>query len=424
MMKYSFFFVTFLVSFNSSFSQIFWEPLFFPDTAVEIRCISTNKQGHIFVGTGEYGAYGALYRTIDTAKTWDIVFNGGTNAINNIAINDSGYIFISKQTVNDRLYVSKNNCSSWEQVSLPIISTDNVTSLVTYGIDTIYLSSWEWDVGGLLIRSIDGGENWDSLFSCNEPNSYISDISVSCSGKIYISILGFVINSGGVYVSEDDGLTWNMQGLVNHQVKALSVNSNNEIFAGDWYTVNSDPPGLFALYYGNTQFELLKHAYHIDDIAINSEGVLFLAEDGNILRSEDNGQSFENISFGATGSSIFHFDNNEYLFAARINGISRSNQSTITSVDTHEYYSSNNGFNIYPNPTHDIINVEWFFIPQESNFWETKISIYNAQGKLLFSDVYEIIKPISINIGFLSPGNYLIKLANENVCVMSTLIIK
>lgn len=409
-----------------SYSQNYWEPLYFPDTAADIRCFSTNDEGHLFVGTtgSAYGEYGALYRSIDTALTWDIVFDAGTNSINNVAVNDSGFIYISKQTAYDRFFVSKNNCTSWEQITLPPLSTGNITSLVTYGNDTIYLSSWEWDAGGLLLRSIDGGENWDSLFSCLEPNSYISDISVSGSGKIYVSTLGFFYNSGGVYVSEDNGLTWSLQGLFNHQVRALAINSNSEVFAGDWYTVNSDPPGLFALYDGSTQFELLKYAYQVTDIAINSENVLFVAEDGNILRSEDNGQSFEDISFGATGSTMLHIDNNEYLFAVRSTGISRSNQSTITFVDDYEYYNHRKGFTVYPNPADDIINIKRLFIIPKSNYKNTRICIYNSQGSLLYNSEYTIDPQISLNISFLQSGVYFLKLTNEKVSEVNTIIIK
>ena len=50
----------------------FLEQLYFPDS-ISIRCITTNEQGHVFVGVGDSQETGGVYRSTDDALNWELV---------------------------------------------------------------------------------------------------------------------------------------------------------------------------------------------------------------------------------------------------------------------------------------------------------------------------------------------------------------
>lgn len=79
-----------------SFSQDFWEEVPSPDNIL-IMCIAVNQQGDIFLGAGDDGNPGGVYRSTDSGATWELVFDAGDFAIYQMAISQDGKFIFPKE---------------------------------------------------------------------------------------------------------------------------------------------------------------------------------------------------------------------------------------------------------------------------------------------------------------------------------------
>ncbi|MBI9036271.1 MAG: hypothetical protein JEZ03_17560 [Bacteroidales bacterium] len=57
---------------NVSYSQEFWEQLYFPDST-HIRDLVTNSQGDLLIAAGTTNVIGGVYRSVDNAQTWEVM---------------------------------------------------------------------------------------------------------------------------------------------------------------------------------------------------------------------------------------------------------------------------------------------------------------------------------------------------------------
>ena len=358
--------------FNLLYSQDFWEQLYFPDTT-DISCITTNYQGDIFIGT--LGDNSGVYRSLDNGQTWDFILNNNQSTVHKIEINDQGDLYVGKGGP-DKFVRSVDNGDSWETISLPPYCLGSFTSILCNGNDTVYLSTWE-DGGGLLIRTPDYGISWDSLFySASHSGDHITDIVTTTNNEIYVSIMGYFFNTGGVFKSEDNGISWDYIGLYNHQVNAMAINQNDEVFTGDWYIMGAESSGVYALYENSDDFELVRGTMDVTDIGINSEGQIFVTNIGGVLRSFDNGDTFEYVNEGISGTfRKLHIDNLGYVYITKTHSLYRSINPTVSINE--QKINLEKEIIIYPNPATNNFKIQ-------SEMFETSeaiVEIFDLYGK-------------------------------------------
>ncbi len=408
-----------LISSKSVFSQDFWEQLYFPDST-SIMCLTTNDQMNLFVGVANDGISGGVYRSLDSSQTWELVLDVGNFMVQSIDINENGDIFIGRTGFNNFMK-SNDNGSTWIDLVLP--SNNNVMKILCKGQDTLFVSLWE-DNGALLVRSIDGGVSWDSLFTTANTSEYISDIAISNTGEIYISLTGFFASTGGVFKSNDDGATWTYINLLNHQVNALAINSIGEVFSGDWHTMSGEYPGIYSLSSGDEEFSLIYNTYGISEMDINSEDDLYVNDHLGVLRSLDSGLSFDYINEGISGAmQEMHIDIDDYIYVARNNFLAKSINSTITSIENKKIENNQHKLVLYPNPATDIISIG---VPFDfSNTHQETINIFNTLGLPVATEIVKYKnKNIQIDVSFLTSGLYFIEINSENIKLISKFIKK
>jgi photosystem II stability/assembly factor-like uncharacterized protein len=316
---------------NSVFAQDFWEQLPFPYEA-SIRCIATNDQGDIFVGAGYDVDNGGVYRSLDDGQTWDLVLDMVSFSVLSIEINEQGIIYAGTNRGFPTLCVSYNNGTNWEELILP--STENVVKILCASTDTVYVS--QWTEGALLLRSADSGATWDTIYTSNHASEYVSDIAISSTGDIYISLMGYFFEMGGVYRSTDNGITWECAGLFNYQVMALGFNHNDDLLIGVWAGFYDISGGLYVLYNGESEIHDLYYGPAVWDFVINSDDDIYFAIDGGyVMRTLDLGQTFEFVNQGLIGSGHMAIDNQDYVYNASAYGnnkVNRTIEPTVTSV--------------------------------------------------------------------------------------------
>jgi len=401
-----------------SFSQDFWEELYFPDS-VSIQCLATNNQGHIFIGTGQNNETGGVYRSTDNGQSWELVYDNDNFGVLSIAINKDGYIYVGKNGF-EIFAVSDDNGENWEEIELP--TNGNIVEILCVGSDTIYVGAAE-SGGGRLIRSIDSGNTWDNLFLSGNPSEFISDIAISSTGDIYVSIGGYFLNTGGVYKSGDGGETWEFLGLNNHQVFAMAINSTGDIFTGDWYTMGEEYPGIYALYNGDEEFELMLGATDCTDIVIDEDDNIYATANEWVVRSFDNGQSFEYISDELSAVlRTLHIDNNGFLFGTKKHHLVKSLSPIITSINNYSA-DVNESTCVFPNPVIDILYIRTELISSSTGY--CKINIYDVFGNIVFENKKFFFEDIIyLNLHELEPGFYLISIQKDDNIFNSSFIKK
>lgn len=158
-----------------------------------------------------------------------------------------------------RIFFSDDNASSWRNAPSP---TSALLTAVFF-VDSLH----GWCVGhdAVILRTEDGGEHWQLVFSAPDKQEPLFDVWFRNSND------GFAVGAyGSFYESHDSGKTW----------------QRKQIDSGD---------------------------FHFNAITGTSEGKVFLAgEAGSLFRSNDAGRTWEKLASPYPGSyfGIIHLANN------------------------------------------------------------------------------------------------------------------
>jgi hypothetical protein len=338
-------------------SQDFWLTIPFPDS-LNITCMDFNKAGEIFVGTNTDTAFDGVFRSQDEGQTWELILNMGKYGPMSLAINDSGVIYVLGAATNWYLTKSADNGQTWESLSIPDYGGN--IKIVAHGTDTLFVSQWASN-GACLLRSVNGGYDWTVVFETqNHTSENVSDIAIAPNGDIFISLMCYFPNMGGVYKSMDGGNTWEFLGLLSHQVKEVEVNEQGDVFIGVFSDFEQGGGGIYAIYHDNPQLVECFTGPHINGLCINSAGHLYAGTgwpDG-VAISKDNGLSFSfentglpNFPMRATQKDFFN-----YVYArpdAPSNLIYRTTNPTV-GISRQKTYNPLT-ISIYPNPATNCI---------------------------------------------------------------------
>ncbi len=286
-------------------------------------CFSPFDSSIIYYGTGEMHFSGdcyfgdGLFRTDDEGQTWHkVAAKERVGAyISHVFVSslDSNTIFISS----DRGFLKSNdNGKTWNEILKFSWATDmavmNDTVFVALHSNGIY-------------RSVDNGETFTKLSGL--PNSGFARINFAFSSDHSVIYASFVANDGslyGIYKSIDNGDNWQkLENVPNYLASqgwydnCIAVDPTNPdiCYAGGVYPYRSGYYGLVKTEDGgNTWNDVTVGvngvALHPDQhfLAINSSGVVYVANDGGIWRSEDRGATWINMNKGLATLQFYSID--------------------------------------------------------------------------------------------------------------------
>lgn len=400
----------FLSIFGSNYiiAQEFWALLNFPDT-VSIRCMDTNNEGHIFVGVGNDNEYGGIYKSENNGTSWALLYNNGNFTISSIAINENDEIYAGVNGF-DRFIVSRNDGIDWEVIDLPDENFGQIVKIECRNENEVYICPYG-AMGSFIMFSFDSGLTWQTSYVTNKYNEYVSDLDISNTGEIYVSTMCFEYNQGGVYKSSDLGYTWDYVGLLNHQVLTIEVNSNGDVFAGDWWVMNNETPGIHALYNGSDDFELIRPGGNITDIAITSDNHIYAATYSKVYYSFNNGNNFYPIEDTLSDYvNYFLIDSYNHLYAYNFYKFVRSLNPVVTG-EAIVFSNNDFDFSIYPNPAIEYINIErnTDYYCKENYY----IEILSLDGHIVFKKLgQDTNRPSTLRISSLQTGEYIIRISS------------
>jgi len=357
---------------STGYTQNFWEPLGAP-SGVNILSLATTADGTIFIGTYYNSDGKGIYRLIPGNTNWEFVGPLENSTIYGLEVTPTGEIFAG---ASGTIFKSVDNGNTWYPVYVGEVA--NWVAIKAFGNGLVFAGSASGSPHNSVLRSLDNGETWDTVFqlSGSEP---IGDFARAPDSTIYTCTTHY-FNGGGVYRSIDNGSNWEYIGLSNDWLLSIAVNSAGEVFAGGY-------SGIYKYTGNGTSWILLKDYLDVEKLFINTIGVIFAScnnssfNNGGVLRSENNGQSFEYINSGLETNATETFDMDGagciYTSSNYPTCVYRSIETTIP--------SPLNGVITYPNTVGTpLSNVHINLLQQDTLIMETNT---NAHGYYQFNNI-------------------------------------
>lgn len=316
-----------------------WEPVFDEQVWPSIGVVTfdpSNPQT-IYVGTGDpnisfYPMLGdGVYKSTDGGDTWTNIGLQAQRVISRIIVHPTNpdIIFATSMGLpfvrdNERgLYRTNNGGASWEKV-LSISDQAGVIDLVMdpFNPDVLYASGWDrvrnnqesvvTGPGARIYKTTDGGDTWTHLTN-DLPTGDLCRTGLAISqqtpGLVYAIYVGYNIDDAlelvALMKSEDAGATWDSVGIVGLE---------NALGGFGWYfgQIRVHPQNddeLFVLgvegwrgyvdlgFWEPINPEWWLYEVHADkhDLVITASGNFYLATDGGLYKSTNNGGTWLDI---------------------------------------------------------------------------------------------------------------------------------
>ena len=318
--------------------------------------ISASPNGFLFAGFG-YIMSGYLFRSTDAGYSWDVILEGDSAVSQvNVNLDESVYAII-----NDKLFKSSNNGDDWFHIQV------------------------------------------------SSPDEHIQSVTFNSTGYIYIR------SSSEYFRSSDNGGTWELLTSTPEGLVIFGISKTDDMYATAFdssYYRSSD--------YGNSWTYLSKgNGKPIRSFASNDLGYLFILEQfHNILRSTDNGISWQEINSGLDSNSIncLIITDDDYILAGTSwGGVYRSVNKT-TSVE-NSFAKIHGSFFLeqnYPNPFNPTTNIKFYI----SDFGFVSLKLFDVLGNEIKTLVSEEKPAGNYNVQFdgsrLASGIYFYQLKAGN----------
>ncbi len=274
-----------------------WTPIFDNQGSFSIGCVVLDPKNPntVWVGTGENNsqrsvAYGdGVYKSLDGGRTWDNVGLKSSEHIGKIVIDprDSDTVYVAAQgplwsAGGDRgLYKTTDGGRNWTKL-LDIDENTGVTDLIQHPTqpDIMLAASYQrrrhvWTLinggpGSALHRSTDGGRSWKKVGGL--PGGDLGRIGLAYAPSepdTMYTIVEAAEGQGGIFRSQDKGLTWQKRNPFDQQAQYYShlvvdPVDKNRLYAMSVLIQVSDDGGATLRTLGERAKHVDNHALWID----------------------------------------------------------------------------------------------------------------------------------------------------------------
>lgn len=389
-------------------SQENWQPINFPDSLLAKK-INCEKEGTIFIATGNNNNYSGLFRSLDYGITWkhltvDTVVNWAH--IYSMKFHPDGDLFIGCSW---GIYISHDNGDNFEQV---YNGGGNILSLNIAPDSSIYATTWSY-----ILRSRDSGNSWDTAYFSSAPNMCFTDLAFGLNNEIYATANSYSNSGEGFYRSLDNGETWENTGITDLFLDYIEVNPTGMIITGG---------SEASLYQSEDKGDtwLKRSEVGANSVVRDYNGTIYAYSDYMSIwkgyRTSDN--------WGTTWS-----DPDNYPIDKYVKGLSISDQQFIylitsksSDADTCIYRSTKpilenrepykiDQFSVYPNPSDCQIRLNC--LPDNA----TEYVIIDVNGKQLISGK---LSSSGIDVSLLNSGIYMIRVSSLKESAIAKFIIR
>ena len=294
-----------------------------------VSFLSIDGNGNIFAGL----KYGGIFRSNDKGESWTKLptRNPDGRNINCLLAAPNGNIIIGNapNTIGGKIYVSLDTAKTWQAVYQRPANTqenkNNIDKLIRVpGSNVLYANAH-----GITLRSVDNGLTWSIQDSEKRGDEAFS---MAARGNNVFQIC----EPDGIFLSNNNGAaeSWipKNTGLFAQNMWGIAINSKQVLFAITEY-------GLFRSQNNGDSWD---HAPEYGEdyspsIYINKKDIIFIGLNRGLFRSKDNGNNFTQL--------IFNFDTN--LKSNSINQVGENSQGKLfcaSKVDSIGFlYSKDDG---------------------------------------------------------------------------------
>ena len=328
-------------------------------------------------------------------------------------------VCISENQVHSIL-ISEDLGGTWKTVDLSLSTPSGTYNVFPEKIevinDVIFISA---DIGQI-IRSADFGETWDII---DLSFLYISDM-LEYNGQLFNAF------HGGIYVSNDMGLTWeihsNPSGFIfSHLTQAgdyfmalgrdvSSGNAFSKIYISedliDWEYAGDGLPG-----FGN-----IAHPYEFFETFFFLDGIYyFYWKELGFFASEDNCKTW--FPFEPKKNHFVHLSGDCFYAGGYRGGVVRSKAPDFISGNFENIDLTKNVLHVYPNPVNRAFNIS-------TNGYMTGkgiLYLHNVKGQLIKKmEIEKLSSGFHVPGAGLSDGMYFLKLSNKEKTMVGKVMLQ
>lgn len=379
--------------------------------------VTVIPNGYIFTSVFNMGT-GGVFRSTDEGVTWEATSYNGFGALD-MGINSNGVMFLGNATASwFGIQRSGDLGMTWEWV-LPFIAATTLEylrdgSVLAGAIGSPYTSSG-------IYKTTTNGDTWFNTNTFNNWNNHFFDFVLDTNDDIYVSVTGA---EKGVYLSTNNGVSWEYRGLSNVDVNCLTIDSSGYVYAGT--LIN----GIFRTPGRTTPVELVSFTADVNegDVELSWITATELNNSGfEILRiAHNDNDMWERIGFvegkgSTTESTAYNYvdkDLNSGSYNYRLKQIDYDGSYTYYNLQETIEISKQFSFTLeqnYPNPFNPTTTIN-YTIPEDGI---VTLKVYDALGKEvrhLIGEEQEVgYYKVEFNAEGLSSGMYFYKLNLKGV---------
>lgn len=251
---------------------------------------------------------GRYYTSSDNGDNWILTKNQEARTmVQSLLFIESKIIMVTDEGI----YQSENDGISWVENNTGFIAS-TITDLAT---NENYIFSTNFALG--ISRSIDNGQTWttinNGLFN-SESHKSMSQIEFY-NNKLY------ALNTGGMFVSDDNGDNWANKFTPNPNDRVIDIDYDNGIFVvgtNDFIYISTDD----GTSWNTTSKEGLLPTSYFIQVFIKDTHMVIGNTTGNIYYSNDLGQSWSDITIPASDYYINEIEmENDILYVSTNKGL-------------------------------------------------------------------------------------------------------
>ena len=251
---------------------------------------------------------------------WECTNGPHGGAVKVLAVTGEGNLFAAQG--GNSIYRSTNKGESWQVFSTSLGSLADVITCITDGPPGyVFAGTYEVQIGPIMfwrgariLRSMDSGETWQTVFGGVQNHFSIGCIVANSSGQVFASAPGDLLRS------DDHGTSWKTvnTGLTTRSSGTLALDVHGRLWFGmtDLGLYRSTSNGEHMAYMG------FKDVY-IYRLTIHPNGHFYMSTSLGLHRSKDEGASWTllNPVLPNTRFAAFALNAHAHLFAIPYDGI-------------------------------------------------------------------------------------------------------